>query len=394
MAISKLAGSIKESMTLAITAKAKKLKQEGKSIIGFTAGEPDFDSPEIVKKACEQALKEGFTKYTPASGMPELKTAICKKLERENGLIYQPNQIVVSSGAKSSLYHAILAIVDPGDEVIIPTPFWLTYEEQVKLAEGKCVFVNTSKTGYKLTEELFRQNITEKTKAVIINSPSNPTGAVYTKEELAVIAKVCVEKDIYIISDEIYEKLVYGVEHVSIASVSEEAKNKTIIINGMSKAYSMTGWRIGYTASSVEIAKAMTNVQSHTTSNACSLSQYASVVALNEADQFTQDAKSIFSARRLLMVEFAKKLKNVSFVEPQGAFYLFIDVSKYYGKSFNGKVINGSIDMADALLDMGVAVIPGLPFGDDNCIRLSYAVSETDIVKGFERIESFLQQVK
>lgn len=394
MAISKLAGSIKESMTLAITAKAKKLKQEGKSIIGFTAGEPDFDSPEIVKKACEQALKEGFTKYTPASGMPELKTAICKKLERENGLIYQPNQIVVSSGAKSSLYHAILAIVDPGDEVIIPTPFWLTYEEQVKLAEGKCVFVNTSETGYKLTEELFRQNITEKTKAVIINSPSNPTGAVYTKEELAVIAKVCVEKDIYIISDEIYEKLVYGVEHVSIASVSEEAKNKTIIINGMSKAYSMTGWRIGYTASSVEIAKAMTNVQSHTTSNACSLSQYASVVALNEADQFTQDAKSIFSARRLLMVEFAKKLKNVSFVEPQGAFYLFIDVSKYYGKSFNGKVINGSIDMADALLDMGVAVIPGLPFGDDNCIRLSYAVSETDIVKGFERIESFLQQVK
>lgn len=394
MAISKLAGSIKESMTLAITAKAKKLKQEGKSIIGFTAGEPDFDSPEIVKKACEQALKEGFTKYTPASGMPELKTAICKKLERENGLIYQPNQIVVSSGAKSSLYHAILAIVDPGDEVIIPTPFWLTYEEQVKLAEGKCVFVNTSKTGYKLTEELFRQNITEKTKAVIINSPSNPTGAVYTKEELAVIAKVCVEKDIYIISDEIYEKLVYGVEHVSIASVSEEAKNKTIIINGMSKAYSMTGWRIGYTASSVEIAKAMTNVQSHTTSNACSLSQYASVVALNEADQFTQDAKSIFSARRLLMVEFAKKLKNVSFVEPQGAFYLFIDVSKYYGKSFNGKVINGSIDMADALLDVGVAVIPGLPFGDDNCIRLSYAVSETDIVKGFERIESFLQQVK
>ncbi|MBQ2717296.1 MAG: pyridoxal phosphate-dependent aminotransferase [Clostridia bacterium] len=394
MAISNLASSIKESMTLAITAKAKKLKAEGKSIIGFTAGEPDFDSPEIVKSSAHHAIDIGFTKYTPASGMPELKSAICEKLKNENGLDYKPSQIVVSSGAKSSLYHAILAIVNPDDEVIIPTPFWLTYEEQVKLAGGKCVFVDTSNDGYKLNEKLFRENITEKTKAVIINSPSNPTGAVYTEEELKVIAKVALEHDLYVISDEIYEKLVYGIEHKSIAQISPEIKEKTIVINGMSKAYSMTGWRIGYSASSEEVAKAMSNIQSHTTSNACSISQYASVTALKEAEQFTQDAKNIFAARRLLMIEFAKKLKNVSYVEPQGAFYLFIKVSSYYGKKFNGVEIKGSIDFANALLDFGVAVIPGIPFGDDSAIRLSYAVSEVDIVNGFDRINKFLDALE
>lgn len=394
MAISKLASSIKESMTLAITAKAKKLKAEGKSIIGFTAGEPDFDTPDLVKDSAKKALDEGFTKYTPASGMPELKKAICDKLKKENGLDYAPSQIVVSTGGKSSLYHAILAIVNEGDEVIIPTPFWLTYEEQVKLAGGKCVFVDTSKTNYKLTSELFLKNLTDKTKCVIINSPSNPTGAVYTKEELSAIAKVAVEHDIYVISDEIYEKLVYGVEHVSIATLGADIKEKTIVINGMSKAYSMTGWRIGYSASSEEVAKAMTNIQSHTTSNACSIAQYASVTALKEAEQFTIDARNIFAARRLLMLEFAKKLKNVTYVEPKGAFYLFLNVSYYYGKSFNGKVINGSIDFADALLDCGVAVIPGIPFGDDRCIRLAYAISEVDIVNGFDRIDKFLNELK
>lgn len=394
MAISFLADSIKESMTLAITAKAKKLKAEGKQIIGFTAGEPDFDSPDIVKISAKKALDIGFTKYTPASGMPELKSAICEKFKTENGLDYKPSQIVVSTGAKSSLYHAILSIVNPGDEVIIPTPFWLTYEEQVKLAGGKCVFVDTSSAGYKLNEKLFRENITEKTKCVIINSPSNPTGAVYTKDELSVITKVALERDIYVISDEIYEKLVYGVEHVSIAQICPEIKEKTIIINGMSKAFSMTGWRIGYTASSEEIAKAMTNIQSHTTSNACSISQYASVTALKEAEQFTQDAKNIFAARRLLMLEFAKNLKNITYIEPQGAFYLFLNVSAYYGKKFNGVEIKGSIDFANALLDYGVAVIPGIPFGDDTAIRLSYAVSEVDIVNGFDKINKFLSALK
>ncbi len=393
MSISILAKSIKESMTLAITAKAKKLKAEGKSIIGFTAGEPDFDMPTNVKDSCKKALDIGFTKYTPASGMVELKNAICEKFEKDNGLKYQANQIVISSGAKSSLYHAMLAILDPGDEVIIPSPFWLTYEEQVKLCEAKCVFVDTSATGYKLTEELFRNNITEKTKAVIINSPSNPTGVVYSKKDLEVIAKVAVEKGIYVISDEIYEKLVYGVEHISIASLNEDIKNLTIIINGMSKAYSMTGLRIGYTASNLEIAKAIINIQSHTTSNACSISQYGSVTALYEGEEFIKNAQKIFAKRRLLMLERAKALKDVTFIEPQGAFYLFINVSKYYGKSYNGKVIDGSIAMSDVLLDAGIAVIPGLPFGDDNCIRLSYAVSEADIIEGFERLNAFFSSI-
>lgn len=391
MKVSDLALSIKESMTLAITAKAKKLKQEGKSIIGFTAGEPDFDTPETVKNSARHALDIGFTKYTPASGMLELRQAICEKLKKENNLDYEPNDIVVSSGAKSSLYHAILAVVDKGDEVIIPSPYWLTYEEQVKLAGGTCVFVDTAENGYKISADLFKNAITEKTKCIILNSPSNPTGVVYSKDELKEIAKVALEHDVYIISDEIYEKLTYGVEHVSIASLSDEIKDITIVINGMSKAYSMTGWRIGYTASNRAIAKAIGNVQSHTTSNACSISQYASVSALKECDEFTREANIIFSARRLLMLEYAKQLVDITYVEPQGAFYLFLDVSKHYGKKYNGKVIDGSIAFADALLDFGVAVIPGLPFGSDKCIRLSYAISEKDIVEGFKRIIEFLK---
>lgn len=393
MSVSKLASSIKESMTLAITAKAKKMKAEGKTIIAFTAGEPDFDTPDLIKESAKTALNIGFTKYTPASGMPELRQAICDKFQNENGLTYKPTQICVSSGAKSSLYHAMLAIINPDDEVLIPSPFWLTYEEQVKLCGGKCVFINTKNTGYKLTAEDFKANVTPKTKAIIINSPSNPTGVVYTRQELEEIAKVAVENDIYVISDEIYEKLVYGVKHVSIASINDEIKDKTIIINGMSKAYSMTGWRIGYTASNETIAKAIGNIQSHTTSNACSISQYASVAALKECEQFCEDAKNIFAARRLLMIEFAKKLRDITIVEPQGAFYLFLDVSKYYGKSVAGHVINGSIDFANCLLDFGVAVIPGIPFGDDDCVRLSYAVSEVDIVNGFGKISEFLNSI-
>lgn len=393
MSVSKLADSIKESMTLAITAKAKKLKAEGKSIIGFTAGEPDFDTPDLVKDSAKKAIDIGFTKYTPASGMPELKNAICEKFLNENGVSYEPNQIVISSGAKSSLYHAFLAIVNPGDEVIIPSPYWLTYEEQVKLAGGVCVFVDTNNSGYKLTKELFEKNITPRTKCVIINSPNNPTGVVYSREDLKDIAEVAVKNGIYVISDEIYEKLIYGVEHVSIASLGDDIKDKTIIINGMSKAFSMTGWRIGYSASNVQIAKAMSNIQSHTTSNACSISQYASVTALKEAEQFSVDSRNIFAARRLLIIEFAKKLKDVTYIEPQGAFYLFLNVSEYYGNKINGKVIENSIDFANALLDYGVAVIPGKPFGDDNCIRLSYAISEVDIVNGFDRIDKFLKKL-
>ncbi len=394
MKLSKLSLSIPASMTLAISAKAKELKKEGKSIVAFTAGEPDFDTPDFIKDEARTALDKGITKYTPASGTLELKKAICEKLLKDNGLNYQPENIVISTGAKSSLYHALLALVDEGDEVIIPAPYWLTYPEQVKLVGGKAVIVDTREVGHKITKELLEKAITPKTKCVIINSPNNPTGAVYTKEELQGIADVCVKNDIYVISDEIYEKLCYEVEFVSIASLGEEIKKRTIVINGMSKSYAMTGWRIGYLACEKECAKAISNVQSHTTANPCSISQYASVKALIEGDQFCHDSKKIFAARRLLMIEFVKNLPNTTYIEPQGAFYLMINVSAYYGKKYGEKVINGSLDFAEALLDEGVALIPCLPFGDDNSVRLSYAVSETDIVKGFERLKKFLLKLK
>lgn len=393
MKVSELSKQIPESMTLAISAKAKQLKAEGKSIIGFTAGEPDFDTPDFVKQAAKVALDRGLTKYTPVSGIFELKKAICDKLRADNGLEYFADEIIVSSGAKSSLYYAMLAVLDPGDEVIVPTPIWLTYPELVKICGCKPVSVNTKNTGYKLTAEDFRAAITDKTKMLILNSPCNPTGVVYTKEELKKIAEVAVEKDVYVLSDEIYEKLVYGVEHVSIASLGNDIKDRTILINGMSKSYSMTGWRVGYTAANRDVIKAMTNIQSHAAGNTCSIAQYASVKAVKDGEQFSVDSKNIFAARRLLMIEFAKRLKNVTFVEPQGAFYLFMDVSAYYGKSYNGRVIDGSLSFAECLLEEGVALIPGAPFGDDACVRLSYAVAENDIVEGFLRIQNFLSRL-
>ena len=393
MKISNTAKQIPESMTLAISAKAKQLKAEGRSIIGFTAGEPDFDTPDFIKEAAVSALENGFTKYTPASGIADLKAVIKDKLKRDNGLEYNCDQIIISSGAKSSLYYALLAVLDAGDEVIIPTPIWLTYPELVKMSGAKPVFVDTKATGYKLTAEALEDAITEKTALLILNTPCNPTGVVYTEDELKKIAEVAVRKDIYVLSDEIYEKLVYGVKHVSIAALGEDVKRKTILVNGMSKSYSMTGWRVGYTAAEKEIIKAMTNIQSHAAGNTCSIAQYASVSAVRDGEQFAVDARNIFAARRLLMIEFAKRLPKVTFVEPQGAFYLFMDVSAYYGKSYNGRKINGSVDFAECILDEGVALIPGAPFGDDASVRLSYAVAENDIVKGFERIGAFLKKL-
>ncbi|MBO7525663.1 MAG: pyridoxal phosphate-dependent aminotransferase, partial [Clostridia bacterium] len=340
------------------------------------------------------ALDKGFTKYTAAAGMIELKTVIKEKLERDNGLKYETNEILVSAGAKSSLYYAMLAVLDPGDEVIVPTPIWLTYPELVKMCGCKPVFVNTKPYGFKLTAKSFAEAVTEKTKMLILNTPCNPTGVVYSREELTELAKVAVEKDVYVLSDEIYEKLVYGVEHVSIAALGEDIKKRTIVVNGMSKSYSMTGWRVGYTAADKDIIKAMTNIQSHAAGNTCSIAQYASIKAIKDGEQFSTDARNIFAARRLLLIEFAKRLPKVTFALPQGAFYLFMDVSAYYGKSYNGRVINGSLDFAECLLNEGVALIPGAPFGDDKSVRLSYAVAENDIVKGFERISAFLSKLK
>ena len=398
MAISKKVKEIAPSLTLEITAKAKKMKSEGISIIGFGAGEPDFNTPEFIIESAKKALDIGFTKYTPAAGMVELKNAICNKFLKDNGLKYESNQIVISSGAKSSLYHAICAIVDEGDEVILPSPFWLTYPELIKLAGGTCIYVQTEKVnGYKMTAEQFMAAITDKTKCLILNSPNNPTGAVYSEEELNAIAKVAEEKGIYVISDEIYEKLVYGGEkHYSIAQYSEWMKEHTIVINGMSKTYSMTGWRIGYLAAPLAIAKAISSMQSHTTSNACSIAQYASVAALTDkkGEEFVSEMQKVFDERRKLMIKMLSDVENIVCIEPKGAFYVFVDVSALYGKSFEGTKIEGSLSFADCALKKGVALIPGVAFGNDDCIRLSYAISKEDIVEGLNRLKAFVNELK
>lgn len=396
--ISERTSKIKPSLTLEITAKAKKMKASGISVIGFGAGEPDFNTPDYIIDAAKKALDIGFTKYTPASGMAELKNAVCAKLLRDNGLTYVPEQIVVSSGAKSSLYHAICAIVNDGDEVILPSPYWLTYPELIGLAGGKTVYVKTkAENGYKITAEELESAITDKTKCFILNSPNNPTGAVYTESEIRALAKVVEKYGIYVVSDEIYEKLVYGdAKHFSIACCGEYLKEHTVVVNGMSKSYSMTGWRIGYIAAPSDIAKAVSSMQSHTTSNACSIAQYASVEALNseKSEKFISEMQKTFAARRELIISLLKEIKGVKVIEPKGAFYVFADVSETFGKSFEGETVNGSMSFAGLALKKGVAVIPGAAFGDDDCIRLSYAISEEDIKEGVKRIKDFISELK
>ncbi len=388
--------NIAPSLTLEITAKAKKMKAEGISVIGFGAGEPDFNTPDYIIEAAKKALDIGFTKYTPASGMPELKKAICAKFKKDNGLDFTEDQIVVSSGAKSSLYHAIEAIVEEGDEVLLPSPYWLTYPELIALAGGKTVYVKAGKEqGYKVTADDLRKAATKKTKCLIFNSPNNPTGAVYTKEEVAEIAKFVEESGIYVIADEIYEKLVYGgAEHYSIAQYSEKVKEQTIVVNGVSKTYSMTGWRIGYLAAPKNIAKAIGSMQSHTASNPCSIAQYASVAALNGGEDFIAKMHATFDERRRYMVGRLQKMNGVICPEPMGAFYAFADVSALYGKSYKGKKIEGSLQFADAALSEGVALIPGIAFGDDHSVRLSYAISMEDIKEGLDRLERFISELK
>ncbi|MBQ3115696.1 MAG: pyridoxal phosphate-dependent aminotransferase [Clostridia bacterium] len=398
MSVSKKVKEIAPSLTLEITAKAKKMKAEGISVIGFGAGEPDFNTPEYIINSAKKALDIGFTKYTPASGMVELKKAVCEKFEKDNNLKYDPAQIVISSGAKSSLYHAICAIVDDGDEVILPSPYWLTYPELIKLAGGVCIYVQAKKeNGYKMTAEQFEKAITNKTKCLILNTPNNPTGAVYTKEEITAIANVAEKHGVYVISDEIYEKLVYdGEAHYSIAECSDYMKEHTIVINGMSKAYAMTGWRIGYLAAPIEIAKAISSMQSHTASNPCSIAQYASVTALTdvEGDKFIGEMQKVFDQRRRLMVDMLKDVEDIVCIQPKGAFYVFVNISKLFGKEFDGIKIEGSLSFADAALKKGIAVIPGVAFGADECIRLSYAISIEDIKEGLTRLISFIKELK
>ena len=388
---------LEESVTLAITAKAKALKASGKDIIGFGAGEPDFDTPENIKNAAIKAIKGGQTKYTAVGGINELKDAIIAKLKRDNNLEYARDEVIVSCGGKHSIYNLFQAVLDIGDEIIIPSPYWVSYPVMASLAGATPVIVPTaSKSGFKMSAKEFASRITNRTKAVVINSPSNPTGAAYTAGELKEIAEAALKHDVLVFSDEIYEKLTYnGFHSTSIASVSYEVKRITVVLNGVSKAYSMTGWRIGYAAGPKEIIQAMSSIQSQSTSNPASMSQWAAVEALNGPQDAVGAMVKEFEKRRDVMVRELNRIKGVSAITPQGAFYLFANVSGVYGKKFKDKTIKGSVDFANYLLDdAGVAVVPGEPFGDDAYIRLSYATSLEQVKEGVKRIGEALARLE
>ena len=391
--IAKKASGISPSSTLAIDAKFKSMKAQGLDVVGFGAGEPDFDTPQHIKDAAIDAINQGKTKYTPASGTLELKQAICRKFARDNGLAYEPANIVVSNGAKHSLVNTFMAICNPGDEVIIPAPYWVSYPEMVKIADGVPVILPTKEeNAFKFSIEDLKAVITPKTRAIVINSPSNPTGMVYTEEELRAIAEVAVEHEIYVVSDEIYEHLTYEGKPVSIASFGGKIKDLTIIINGVSKTYALTGWRIGYTASNEALAKVMANVQSHATSNPNTIAQAAAVAALDGPTDTVEMMRKAFLERRNYMVERIGKIDGVSCLCPHGAFYVMMNVSALFGREIAGCKINGSDDFANAFLEKAnVAVVPGSGFGADNYVRWSYATSMENIKAGLDRLENFLK---
>jgi aspartate aminotransferase len=395
MELSKKSMSISPSPTLSIDAKYKEMIASGMDVVGFGAGEPDFDTPRHIKDAAIEAINKGFTKYTPASGTLELKKAVCKKLLDDNSLAYAPSDIVISNGAKHSLVNVFSAILNPGDEVIIPAPYWVSYPEMVKLADGVPVILQTTEeSGFKFTPKQLKGAITPKTKALILNSPSNPTGMIYTEQELSQIADVAVEHNLFVVSDEIYEKLVYDSNtHCSIASFGEEIKALTIVVNGMSKSYAMTGWRIGYTASRPEIAKIMANVQSHATSNPSSISQAAAVAALNGPQDSIDLMKKKFSSRRDYMVRRINEIPGLSCLNPQGAFYVMMNIKNVLGREIKGKIINSCDEFcAHALEVCRVALVPGSGFGAPGYVRWSYATSMENIKKGLDRIEEFVKE--
>ncbi|TPE21646.1 pyridoxal phosphate-dependent aminotransferase [Clostridium perfringens] len=393
MILSRKAQNIGASLTLALTAKAGELKKEGIDVLSFGVGEPDFNTPKNIIEAATRAMEEGKTKYTATSGIIELKEAIARKLHDDNGLNYGTKNIIISTGAKQSLANVFMAILNPGDEVIIPVPYWVSYPELVKLSDGVPVFIETKKENdFKVTYDELKSVLSENTKAIVINSPNNPTGTVYSKKDLEVIAKFAEENDLIIISDEIYEKLIYRKEeHISIASLSEDAFKRTVVINGFSKAYAMTGWRIGYAACyNEELIKVMNNVQSHMTSNTNSIAQFAALEALNGDQETIKNMVKEFSLRRELMIELISEIEDLTFIEPKGAFYVMIDVSKVLKKAN----IKGSMEFANLLLkEENVVVIPGIAFGEDNFIRLSYATSKEEIIKGLKRIKEFVNKL-
>ena len=390
------AGKIKPSPTLAIDAKAKAMKAAGIDIVNFGVGEPDFDTPENIKEAAIKAIRDGFTKYTPVGGIDQLKDAVIEKFNRDNNLRYDRDEIIVSCGAKHSLYNIAQALLSPGDEVLIPSPYWVSYPDQVLLNDAVPVFVKTYESdSFMMKPESLEAQITKKTKALILNSPSNPTGLTYDRKTLERIAEIILRHNLIVISDEIYEKLTYdGFQHVSIASLDDSIKKRALVVNGLSKAYAMTGWRIGFAAGPKEITKAMTNIQSQSTSNPTSIAQKAAVEALAGPQDFIKTMLSEFDRRRRFLIKELNSITGVSCLTPTGAFYAFPDASNVYGKSFGSQKISSSSDLALYLLERAnVALVPGGAFGDDNYIRLSYATSIDEIRKGVDRIREALDRL-
>lgn len=393
--LSRKALAIEPSITLEISAKAKALKDSGVDVISFSIGEPDFNTPDNIRQEGKRAIEEGLTKYTPVGGIPQLKKAVCKRLKIDNNLDYSPENILVSSGGKHSIYNALMAILNPGDEVIIGVPYWVSYPEMVRLADGVPVFIETKEENdFKFSVLDLEKIKTTSTKALIINTPSNPTGSIYSENELREIAEWAVENDVFVISDELYEKLIYdNYKHVSIASFNDQIKDLTILINGMSKAYAMTGWRIGFTAAHKDIIKLMNNLQGQTTSNPSSIAQYASVVGLNDDLSSLDEMKKEFDKRRIYMYETINSIKGLSCRRPKGAFYIMLNISKLKGRTIKGINVDSSLDISNLLLDKGnVAVVPGIAFGDDNYIRLSYATSMENIEEGLKRIRQVVEE--
>jgi aspartate aminotransferase len=398
MRLSARALAMSPSPTMAIDAKSKQLMAEGIDVVNFSVGEPDFDTPDHIKQAGIQAITAGHTKYTPAAGTLELRKAICEKLRGENGLDYKPEQIVVSNGAKQSLYNAFMVLLDPGDEVIVQAPYWVSYPEMIKLAGGVPVVVYTDETtGFKMTPDMVKSKLTARTRAMNLNSPSNPTGAVYTREELQALADLAVEHDLIIVTDEMYEKLLYeGAEHVSIAALGPDVKQRTITVNGMSKAFAMTGWRMGYSASETVYAKAMGDLQSQSTSGPSSISQKAALQALLGTQEPIEAMRQEFDRRRQHMMERLNRLPGFEVkVAPTGAFYLFPRVAGCFGMTLRGRQIATSDDLAAAILEEAkVGVVPGSGFGAPDYIRFSYATSMERIDEGINRIEALLREAQ
>ena len=394
ISISDKSKQVTPSSTLALTAKINAMVADGLDVVKFGAGEPDFDTPDHIKSAAVEALNQGFTKYTPVAGITELREAIVDKFERDNGLSYEANQVIVSCGAKHTIYNILQAICNPGDEVIFAAPYWVSYIEMVKLADATPIVINTTPDqNFALTPDQIKSAVTEKTKAIIICSPSNPTGTTYSTESLQMIAELAVEHQFYLISDEIYEALLYdGAKHRSLASFGDAVKSLTFVVNGVSKAYSMTGWRIGYTAGPEDAIKAMSKIQSHSTSNPTSIAQKAALAAINGSQEPVVEMVKAFQKRRDLICQRLDDIDGVEYVRPQGAFYIFPDFSAQYGRTINGHSINSSQELATYFLDEAkVGAVPGDGFGADNHMRFSFATSEIEINRGLDRIQKALE---